>query len=83
MERLPTWVSLLGLSIVIIAAIIDQFPANERGGRENYSLATACISLIFSMFFIAANLIDRLGNMVVGNVIENGEFEFECDKGSS
>lgn len=71
MERLPTWVSLLGLSIVIIAAIVDQFPSNERGGRENYSLATACISLIFSFFFITANLIDKLGNMVVGNVIEN------------
>jgi hypothetical protein len=71
MERLPTWVSLLGLSIVIIAAGIDQFPSNERGGRENFCLATAIISLLFSLFFIAANLVDRLGNLVVGNKIEN------------
>lgn len=71
MERLPTWVSLLGLSIVIIAAIIDQFPTKERSARENYSLATACISFIVAFFFIIANLIDKLGNMVVGNIIEN------------
>lgn len=69
MERLPTWVVLFGLSIVIIAAAIDQFPS--RGGRENYFLATAIISLLFSFFFIVANLVDRLGNMVVGNAAEN------------
>lgn len=69
MERLPTWVSLFGLSIVIIVAAVDQFP--DRGGKENYFLATAIISLIFSFFFIAANLIDRLGNLVVGNSVEN------------
>jgi len=71
MERLPTWVSLLGLSIVIIGALVDQFPAQERGGRQNYCLTVACISLIVSFFFIVANLVDRLGNMVVGNVVEN------------
>jgi hypothetical protein len=74
MERLPTWVSLLALSIVIIAAAIDQFPNDGvTTSRESYCLATAIISLIFSVFFIAGNLVDRLGNMVVGNCIENGE----------
>lgn len=72
MERLPTWVSLLALSIVIIAAAIDQFPNDGvTTSRESYCLATAIISLIFSIFFIAGNLVDRLGNMVVGNCIEN------------
>ncbi len=72
MERLPTWVYLFGLSVVIIAAGVDQFPAGQRGGRENYFIATAIISLLFSFFFIVANLVDRLGNIVVGNKIENG-----------
>jgi len=76
MERLPTWVSLFGLSIVIIAALLDQFPAAERGGRENYSLATSIISLIVSFFFITANLVDRIGNIVIGNVIENSVSAF-------
>lgn len=69
MERLPTWVTLFGLSIVIIGAAVDQYP--DRGGRANYCLATAIICLIISIFFITANLVDRLGNMVVGNSIEN------------
>jgi len=69
MERLPTWVTLFGLSMVMIGASIDQFPT--RGGRENFFLATAIISLILSFFFIVANLVDKLGNAVVGNVIEN------------
>lgn len=73
MERLPTWVTLFGLSIVIMAAAIDQF-SGERNGRENYIIATAVLSLIFSFFFIAANLVDSLGNMVVGNLVENGKF---------
>lgn len=71
MERLPTWVSLLLLSLIIIFAAEDQFPNNGRTSREAYCLATAIISLIFSFFFILANLVDRLGNMVVGNVFEN------------
>mmetsp|Transcript_17801 Transcript_17801/g.21771 ORF Transcript_17801/g.21771 Transcript_17801/m.21771 type:complete len:285 (+) Transcript_17801:192-1046(+) len=71
MERLPTWVTLLALSVVIIAAIADQFPGAERSGRENYALATACISLIFSCFFVGANVMDGLGGMVIGNVVEN------------
>ena len=72
MERLPTWVYLFGLSVIIIFAGCDQFPASERGARENYFIATAVISLLFSFFFILANLIVRLGNIVVGNKIENG-----------
>ena len=78
MERLPTWVYLFGLSIVIIAASVDQFKDQETGGRESYVLATAIIALIFSFFFIAANLVDRLGNLVVGNKIENGELIYGC-----
>ncbi len=73
MERLPTWVYLFGLSTVIIAAGVDQFP-NNRGARENYFIATAIISLLFSFFFIVANLVDRLGNVVIGNKVENGAF---------
>ena len=72
MERLPTWVTLFCLSIVIIAALVNQFP--QREARENYSLATAIISLLFSFFFVVANLVDGLGAKVVGNVFENGKF---------
>lgn len=75
MERLPTWVYLFGLSIVIIAASVDQFKEEGYSGRESYVLATAIIALIFSFFFIAANLVDRLGSMVIGNKVENGTFE--------
>lgn len=72
MERLPTWVSLLALSVVIIAAVADQYPANERNSRHNFALATACISLIFSFFFVMANVFDQsIGSVVVGNVFEN------------
>lgn len=69
-QRLPTWVTLFGLSIVIIGATVDQYPG-ERGSLGNYCLATAVISLIFSFFFIVANLVDGLGNKVIGNVVEN------------
>jgi len=71
MERLPTWVFLFILSIIIIAAGIDQVPEEARDGRAKYCLATSIISLLFSFFFIAANLVDRLGAVVVGNVVEN------------
>jgi hypothetical protein len=76
MERLPTWVTLFGLSIVIMAASVDQF-SGERNGRENYIIATTVLSLIFSFFFITANLVDSLGNLVVGNVVENGKILVE------
>lgn len=73
MERLPTWVSLFCLSIVLIASALDEVPADERSGnaRANYCLAAAIITLIVSFLFIVANLIDRIGHLVVGNVVEN------------
>lgn len=72
MEKSRTWVTLTALSAVIIAAIVDQFPLSERDGRTNYALATACLSFIFGLFFTMANVIEKIGARVLGNVIENG-----------
>jgi len=71
-DRLYSWVALTALSVVILSALIDQLPASTRNSKENYVIATASISLIFGTLFIAANVVDSLRNMIVGNVIENG-----------
>lgn len=79
MERFQSWVALTALSVVIISALTDHLPPSKRDGKENFALASACISLIFGFLFIVANLLDSLRNMIVGNVIENGEHIFSIE----
>lgn len=74
MERSYSWILLLGLSIVNISAIVDQIPASVRTGKENFALAAACISLIFSFLYTMANLNVGLAGIFVGNIFENSEF---------
>lgn len=71
MERSYSWILLLGLSIVNISAIVDQIPASVRTGKENFALAAACISLIFSFLYTMANLNVGLAGAFVGNIYEN------------
>jgi hypothetical protein len=73
-DRLYSWVALAALSVVILSALIDQLPASTRNGKENYVIATASISLIFGTLFVVANVVDSLRNLIVGNIIENGEY---------
>jgi hypothetical protein len=75
MERLYSWVALTALSVVILAALVDQLPASRRGGQENYAIATASISLIFGFLLTLGHVVDSLGNLIIGNVIESGTFE--------
>jgi hypothetical protein len=69
MDRLYAWVGLTFLSVVNIGAIVDQF--DERNGKQNYALATACVSFIFGAFLTASNIVDSLRVKVVGNTVEN------------
>jgi len=73
MERLHCWVSLAALSVVIIGALVDQIPIGSRNGKENFALATACISLCFGILYTIANVVDSLRNRIVGNLVENCE----------
>jgi hypothetical protein len=73
-DRLYSWVALAALSVVILSALVDQLPASTRNGKENYVIATASISLIFGTLFVVANVVDSLRNLIVGNIIENGEY---------
>ena len=57
---------------------MDQLPASTRDGKENYSIAASSISLIFGLLLTAGNAVDFLRNMIVGNVVENGEFVHGC-----
>lgn len=68
MDRLSSWVALGGLSIVNIGAIVDQ---DERDGKQNYALAAAIISLIFSCFITASNVHSSLRDVVIGSIPEN------------
>ena len=36
-------------------------------------IATASISLIFGCLFTVGNIVDSLRNLIIGNVVENGE----------
>jgi hypothetical protein len=65
---------LTALSVVILAALVDQLPPAVRDGKGNYAIATACISLIIGLLFTVGNVVDSLGNMIVGNVVESGKF---------
>lgn len=76
MDRLYSWVALAALSAIILTALVDQLPAGDRGGKENYVIATACISLIFGAIFTAGNVIDSLRNKIIGNIFENGVASF-------
>lgn len=69
MDRLYSWVGLMALSVVNIGAIVDQF--DERTGKQNFALAVACISLIAGSIMTVGNIIDRLRNLIIGNVVEN------------
>jgi len=73
LNRLYSWVALTALSVVILAALVDQLPASTRNAKENYVIATASISLIFGFFFTVGNIVDSLRNVIIGNVVENGE----------
>lgn len=70
MERQSTWIAIFCLSVVMIGASVDHF-RHARSGNENFIIATASISLIFSFFFIAANLSEKLGSMILGNKVES------------
>mmetsp|Transcript_2352 Transcript_2352/g.3614 ORF Transcript_2352/g.3614 Transcript_2352/m.3614 type:complete len:291 (-) Transcript_2352:318-1190(-) len=72
LNRLYSWVALTALSVVILAALVDQLPASTRNAKENYVIATASISLIFGFFFTVGNIVDSLRNVIIGNVVENG-----------
>ena len=73
LNRLYSWVALTALSVVILAALVDQLPASTRNAKENYVIATASISLIFGCLFTVGNIVDSLRNLIIGNVVENGE----------
>ena len=61
----------MALSIVVTAAFADQY--RERHTRENFVLATACISLIVALFYTIAHFFETTKNAFVGNVMETGK----------
>lgn len=71
MDRLYSWVTLTALSVVILAALVDQLPPATRGGQEKFAIAASCISLIFGLLLTVGNVVDSLRNMIVGNVVES------------
>mmetsp|Transcript_16725 Transcript_16725/g.31692 ORF Transcript_16725/g.31692 Transcript_16725/m.31692 type:complete len:289 (+) Transcript_16725:197-1063(+) len=71
MERLYSWVALTALSVVILAALVDHLPSAVRGSKENFTIAAACISLIFGFLVTIGFVVDSLGNLIIGNVVES------------
>lgn len=60
----------MALSIVVTAAFADQY--RERETRENFVLATACISLIVALFYTISHFFETTKNAFVDNVMETG-----------
>jgi hypothetical protein len=70
-ERLNYWGSLMALSVVVTAAFADQY--RERQTRENFVLATSCISLIIALFYTIAHFSAPMKNAFVNNMMESGK----------
>lgn len=69
-ERLNYWGSLMAISVIVTAAVADQ--DRERKTRENFVLATSCISLIIALFYTIAHFSAPMKNAFVNNMMESG-----------
>ena len=70
-ERLNLWGSLMALSIIVTIAFADQY--RDREVRENFVLATSCISLIIALFYTISHFSERMKNAFMNNMMESGK----------
>lgn len=75
-NRLYSYVASTVLSDVILAALVDQLPSFPKNSKEKYVIGTVSISLIFWFIFTVGDIVDSLINVIIGNVVENGEYNF-------
>jgi len=70
MERFSAWSLHTLISLTVLCAIADSYGPSERDEKENFALATACISLILSFTVTISHIFRSMRKHLVGTLLE-------------
>lgn len=77
MERFSAWSLHTLISLTVLCAIADSYGPSERDEKENFALATACISLILSFTVTISHIFRSMRKHLVGTLLEMRKFRPE------
>jgi len=66
------------LSVIVMAALIDDFPIDLRDAKKDYALGTAAFSMIMSLFYVAGHFFTACVENCMGNMFELGISIITC-----
>lgn len=77
MDRRGGWLAYFALSVIVMSALIDDFPI-FRNGKKDFSLGTAAFTMIISFLYLVGNFVPACTQKLTGNLFELGITIFCC-----